>query len=172
MPISSHCISPCDSAPAWLLGLLFQPQGLQGRINPVGVATAHDTEQGCHHVAAVAQGKGQIVDQGEVLEHGGGLELAPDAQHGDLVFLKLAEIGSLTEDDAPGVRLRPAADDVEQGRFAGTVGSDQRSQLALIDVKVDFCQGLEAVERDGDVFQIHDGAGLFHGSLPVSHWTG
>ena len=158
--------------PGLVLGLLFQPQGLQRRINSVCVAPVHDTEQGRHHVAAVAQGEGEIVDQGEVPEHGGGLEFAPDAQHGDLVFLQLAEIGSLAEDDAPGVRFGPAADDVEQGRLAGAVGTDQRPQLAVVHVKIHLFQSLEAVERDGDILDVHDGAALFHVSLPVSGRTG
>ena len=98
--------------------------------------------------------------------------LRPDAEHGDLVFLKLAEVGSLAEDNAPGVGSGSAADDVKQGRLAGAVGTDQGAQFAVIDVEIDFFQRLEAIERDGDVLHIHDGAAFFQVSLLVSRRTG
>jgi hypothetical protein len=48
----------------------------------------------------------------------------------------------------PLVGAREAADDVEQGRLAGAVGSDDPQDLALLDVQADGVEGRQAAEAD------------------------
>ena len=79
------------------------------------------------------------VDQREVLEHRRDAQLARRVRVGDpdrpAADLELAA-----------VRLMNAAQDLDQGRFAGAVVADDRQHLALEHVDVDVLQGADVTE--------------------------
>ena len=74
------------------------------------------------------------------------------------------EIGMVTEDNAPCSRFDFATDDIKQGRLASTIWTNEGTQLATINVKIDPSQHLEAVKTHGNVFEINDTALLLHAS--------
>src|SRR5262245_66356438 len=56
--------------------------------------------------------------------------------------------------DAPRARGEIAADDLEQGRFAGAIGADQPYDLAFADRERHVAQRHHAAEVAGDAFHL------------------
>ena len=96
---------------------------------------------------------------GELLEHGRLLELAADAGLGDLRLGQAAAgrcVGRRTPCPASG-RVLPVITSIIV-RLAGAVRADDAAQLAGLDVQRQVVQRLEAVEADGDAFEVEDRA--------------
>ncbi|MNT57021.1 hypothetical protein D3C72_1943650 [compost metagenome] len=55
-----------------------------------------------------------------------------------------------------------AADQIQQRGLARTVGADDHAQLVLVDVQREVVDGLEAVERHGQVFNGQREVGVAH----------
>jgi hypothetical protein len=72
-----------------------------------------------------------------VFEHGWRLKFPPNAEHSNLMLFQGGEISMITEDHAPCRRFDFATDDIEQGRLAGAIGTNEGAQLATINVKID-----------------------------------
>src|SRR5690606_17913878 len=58
------------------------------------------------------------------------------------------------ETDVALLRLVDAVDDVQQRTPAGATGADQRADLPFGDAKTDIADGLDALERQADAFQL------------------
>ncbi len=89
-----------------------------------------------------------------LLEDGRLLELAADADVGDLRFGQARQVDGLAEEGLAGIGPRLAGDDVHHRRLAGAVGADDAAQFAGVDFEGEVVQRLEAVEADGDVFEV------------------
>ena len=115
-------------------------------------AVAHDgvalERQGAEHAPAAREGNLEILEHREVVIDRRGLEFAPDARLHDLVLLHLREV-LVTKMDRTRRRLGLAADQIEHGGFAGTVGADDDADLVLLDIEGQVVDRLEAVERHG-----------------------
>src|SRR5690606_9105920 len=111
-------------------------------------------------------GKFKIREHGLRLEDGRFLELAPDAESGDLRVTVLQEINGLADVDGTAVAGRLAGADVHQRGLAGAVGTNQAAQFAVVDVEVEIVEGTEAVEADRQSFNVQDDV-LRHIDLPA-----
>src|SRR5712691_518121 len=141
-----------------LAGLAGEPNALQGLVDLAPLlAVEPRAQRGQHALAAPGYRELEVLAHREVPEDRGGLELAPDAERGDLVLPPARQIGILAEDHASGGGSDLPRDDIEQGRLAGAIGADDHPQLAVVHVEVELAQRLEAVEIDGDVLKIDDG---------------
>ena len=79
---------------------------------------------------------GAVLEQGEVLEH-----------KAHLALLHRAGGGLLAGDpDAPGIGVRQAGDQPQQGALAGTGGSEQGHQGAGVDIEADVVDRPEGAE--------------------------
>ncbi len=122
--------------------------------------------------SAVPLGEGRrhdVLQHREVGEDFRRLEDARDAELVDLVRLLARQHRAVEDDGAAGGR-QPSDDDVEQRRFAGAVGADDRMRLALFDLKVDVGQRMQASEALVDVGDVEDDIVLGwheHGRLPT-----
>ena len=83
------------------------------------------------------------------------LERARDAEPDDRCA-RLAQEVLAVEDDAAGVRLVEARDDVERRRLAGAVRPDQPGDLALVDRERDVVERDDAAEGPGHVLDRED----------------
>ncbi|MGY3585120.1 hypothetical protein ACVIF9_003797 [Bradyrhizobium sp. USDA 4350] len=92
----------------------------------------------------------QIAQHGRILEQLDVLEGARDAEPGNVVGRLLGDVLILEEDLARGRRIDPR-DQVEDRALAGSVGPDDREDLALLDREADRIDGLEAAEMQGQV---------------------
>ena len=54
--------------------------------------------------------------------------------------------------DLAALHFQQAGDGVHSSRFTGTVGADQRDDLALIDVERNVTQGLDGPVKNVDIF--------------------
>jgi hypothetical protein len=72
-----------------------------------------------------------------VFEHGWGLKFPPNAEHGNFMLFQGGEINIITKDNAPCSRFDFATDDIEQGRLASAIWTNEGTQLATINVKID-----------------------------------
>src|SRR5579883_1809031 len=95
----------------------------------------------------------EIVEDGQILEHGGLLELAADAEIGNPRLVEPREVDDALEEDAAAIGPRLAGDDIHQRRLAGTVGADDAADFALFDGEREIVERLEAVEADGDAVE-------------------
>src|SRR5512138_1184320 len=91
-----------------------------------------------------------------MLEHGRFLELPADSHLRDLRFAHRKQIGRLSEPCRARVRTRLARDHVHHRRLTGTVRPDDAAKLTHVDVERKCVQCLEAVEADGNVFEVQD----------------
>ena len=107
-------------------------------------------------LAAALERELDVVPHREVDEDGRRLELAADAEGGDLVLAERGEVGAAAEDHAAVLGLHPTRDHVEQGRLAGAVGADHHAQLPPVHEEVQAVEGLEALVGDGHVLQVDD----------------
>ena len=104
------------------------------------------------------QGQFQVLEHGELLEHGGFLKLATNAQLCNLGLAVAQQINGAAKEHRPTVRSRLARDDVHHRRLAGSVGSNDAAQLSRRDVQRQTIDGLEAVKADMHILQIQDSA--------------
>jgi hypothetical protein len=96
----------------------------------------------------------KIVRDRVALEHGRLLELATDAEFGDLGLVEAGEVVHAVEIDLALVRARLTGDDVHHGGLAGAVRPDHRAHLARLDRQREVVECAEAVERDGHSVEI------------------
>ena len=96
----------------------------------------------------------EVVGDGLALEHRRLLELAADAELGDLGLVEPREIVRTVEHDVAEVRPGLAGHHVHHRRLAGAVRADDGAHLAGLDGEGKIVQRLEAVERDGDAVEI------------------
>jgi hypothetical protein len=85
-----------------------------------------------------------VCEQPDVLERPG------DPSSRDLVGVE-SDQRLAFEDDVTFGRLDHAGDHVEERCLACAVGPDNRDDLALVDVKVEVLQGVEATEGDAQI---------------------
>ena len=101
----------------------------------------------CARAAVAFQREAQIVLDRVHLEHGRLLELAADAELGDLRLVERGEIVRAVEIDVALVRPGLAGDHVHHGGLAGAVRTDDRAHLAGLDREREIVERAEAVER-------------------------
>src|SRR5213592_3547707 len=157
MPISSHCFSPCERAPAFPSALSASRTVSSVRAILVGLRLA---ERGEDPLGRPPQRELDVVPHREIHEYRRRLELAADAQLGDLVLAQRQQVGVVAEDHAPALGLDAPGDDVEQRRLAGAVRADDHAQLATVHEEVQAAERLEPVEVHGHVFEVHDAGHL------------
>ena len=93
------------------------------------------------------QGHGNVVERGKFRQQM--MELVDESERGIAqvaarLFIQAGEIAALQTDRAGGRRIQPA-EQVQQGRFAGTGSADDGDPLALDDVEVESLQHLDRV---------------------------
>lgn len=86
------------------------------------------------------------------------LELASDPGQRDLMFGHLRQIQAITEKYRAAVRSGFAGNHVHQGGFPGAVGADDAAQFAGIKIQGQIVQSFEAVEADGELFDVQNHA--------------
>ena len=96
----------------------------------------------------------QIVLHRVHVEHGRLLELAADAEFGDLRLVERGEVVRAVEIDVALVGPRLAGDDVHHGGLAGAVRPDDGAHLARLDRERQIVERAEAVERHRDGVEI------------------
>ena len=96
-----------------------------------------------------------VVEHAHALEERDVLERARDAFARRRVRLDVLPLGAV-EDDAAGLWVVHAVDDVEHRALAGAVRSDDRADLVLADVERDVGQRLHAAERQRDRLERED----------------
>src|SRR5438270_3025498 len=120
-----------------------------------------------------------VVEGRHVLEEPDVLERPRDAERRDLVRLRAGDLAAL-EDDPSGGGREYSGDPVEERGLTRAVRSDQRENLALLDVKRDVVDSHESPEALRDVVDPQDrvGSGLdghvvsaFTSSIVVSSCT-
>src|SRR5204863_9631552 len=92
----------------------------------------------------------QVLQHGRVLEQLDVLELAGDAEAGDLVR-RTAQQGLAVELDRPCRRRVEAADKIEHGRLAGAVRPDQGEDLAAPYLEADVVDGADPTEAHAEM---------------------
>ena len=107
------------------------------------------------------KGRLHVLQHGELGKDVGALERSPEPHGADLVGGNAGNVAPVDE-YASGGRLQVPCDEVEQGRFAGAVWSDDRRDLAFGHGQVDVGHGAETAERLGEA------AHLKHLHAPVS----
>ena len=100
-----------------------------------------------------------------VAEDGGGLEFPAYAQPVNLVFIELEEIVIRVPFEVAAVRTCASRDDVEKGRFPGSVRPDDRAELPFRQVEIEIVDRLESVERFVETLGGEKEWFLFHGSV-------
>ncbi len=116
----------------------------------------------------------EIVPDRMTLENGRLLELAADAELGNIGLVPLGEIDLAVEEHFALVGPRLAGDDVHHRRFAGAVRADDGAKFPGLDDDRQRIQRLETVEGDGDVVEIEHAVGLDvrdHGLTPPPEWS-
>src|SRR5438876_3208370 len=106
-----------------------------------------------------------VLDRGHVLEETDVLKSAGDAESGDLVGWPPRDVGP-GEDDPPAGGFVQARDDVEEGRLAGAVRSDEADDRPFRDREVDRAHRDESTELLGDRHRLEDSAA--HSSISTS----
>ena len=140
------------------LGLLLESDDAQDLVDAVALLAAEPREQ-CREDAFVAGHRElEVLEHTVRLEDRRLLELATDAERGDLGLGESQQIDGPPEIGAARIRAGLAGDDVHHGRLAGPVRADHAAQLAGVDVKIQVIDRLKAIEADADVFQIEDHA--------------
>ena len=94
------------------------------------------------------KGDADVVENGETWEETDVLEGAGDAVCGDVVGL-FADDAVLIEKNFPFGRLIDAGDEIENGGFAGAVGTDEADEFTFADLEIQGRDGSEAAEADG-----------------------
>src|SRR5215472_11593343 len=110
MPISSHCFWPCERPPASRLRTgarwtMSRMPSMRAPASPFSLERQQD-----------------IVLDRVAVEHGRLLELAADAELGDLGLVEAGEIVAAVEQEVALVGTGPACDHVHHGGLAGAVG--------------------------------------------------
>ena len=101
MPISSHCFCPCDRLPATRSRSARQPHDLQDAVDAAVVLGVLAPEQGRARPAVALEREQEVVLDRVHLEHGRLLELAADAELGDLGLVELGEVVRAVESTSP-----------------------------------------------------------------------
>src|SRR5229473_2401747 len=122
MPISSHCFWPWLKAPAGMALLSARP--IRSSVAAIGREAG---EQGSPGATAVGQRQFEVFDDGQVFEHGRPLELAADAEIGDLRLVEPRQILAAAKEHFAGIGAGLAGDDIHHRRLAGAVGADDRA---------------------------------------------
>ncbi|MGY4355108.1 hypothetical protein ACVW0J_001601 [Bradyrhizobium sp. i1.7.7] len=134
-------------------------------VHPVAHGGVAGEGQRAEHRAAARIGDLQILEHREIVVDRRVLEFAADARLDDLVFLHPRQLLA-TELDRTRRCFGLAADQVEHGGLAGAVGTDDDTDLVLVDVEREIVDRLEPVERHGQCF---DGEQEFLGLMTDEH---
>ena len=105
---------------------------------------------------------------GVVLEDRRLLELAPDAELGNLRLIELGQVVAALEIDVAFIGPRLTGDDVHHRRLAGAVGTDDRAHLPRRQDQRQAAQRLVAIERNADAIEIEQRSGQ-NGVLRFDH---
>src|ERR1700761_4548125 len=93
----------------------------------------------------------QVLQQRSIREQLDVLEGTRDAKTGDPVRRNLGDVLVLKDQPSGGRRV-DAADQVEDRRLAGAVGTDDGEHLARLHVEAYRIHGADPAEADGDLF--------------------
>ncbi len=99
----------------------------------------------------VAPGE-HVVEHAHALEQRDVLEGTRDPTFGGLVRAH-ASAGSAGIADAAALGMVDAVDHVEQRAFTGAIGADQPANVAGLDVEADRGNGLDTLERQGNIIE-------------------
>src|SRR5207249_8121767 len=128
---------------------------------PAGAPVEHGAQHAVLHVDVATEH--EVVDDGHAPEERNVLKGAGHAQGGDAGGREPGELVAV-ETDGPLLRVKDAADAVQQGGLARTVGTDDGQDLALLDVEADAADGLDAAERLRDVADLDERAHTSEGA--------
>ena len=88
-----------------------------------------------------------------VVVHGRCLKLAADTEPIDLVFTELEQIVfAVVPHQRPAVRRGASSDQVEEGGLARAVRTNDRPQLALVQIEIEVVDCLIAIKRFVEAF--------------------
>src|SRR5712671_3611195 len=131
-----------------------KPDARQGRLDPLALVGGQPREQGAPGAAAVGQRQFEVLEYGQVLEHGRPLEFPADAEIGDVGLVEPGQILVAAKKYFTGIRAGLAGHDIHHRCLARAVRADDRSELALLDDERQIVKRLEAVEADRDAVQV------------------
>src|SRR5436189_1555337 len=97
----------------------------------------------------------EVVEHAHALEQGHVLEGSGDAEDGDVGRAEVRPVLAV-EDDSSRVGVVEAADHVEQGRLASTVGTDDGQDRAAADPDAQLAQRDERAEADADPLHLEE----------------
>src|SRR5438445_2043385 len=97
----------------------------------------------------------EVVEHAHALEQGHVLEGSGDAEDGDVGRAEVRPVLAV-EDDSSLVGVVEAADHVEQGRLASTVGTDDGQDRAAADLDARLAQRDERAEADADPLHLEE----------------
>ena len=137
---------------------VFQADHFQHFIDAVPELWFHHGGERGQYPLVRRHGQLQVLEHGEGFEHRGFLELAADAQRGDVRLVHGEQVVAAAEPHRAGVWPGFTGDDVHHGGFAGAVGADNAAQFTVVDGEVEVVDGLEAVKAHVHAFQVQDGA--------------
>src|SRR5690606_8990954 len=103
-------------------------------------------------------GHPQIFANRHLFEGGSDLVRTPQSEPGDAVGRQAGDVPAF-EGDAARSGAHDAANDVEEGRLAAAVGTDEADDLPGRDVEVDAREGLDAAESPPDSLNDQQGHG-------------
>ena len=92
-------------------------------------------EQGLKHTAPAGARQKQVIEHRMALKHRRLLELAPDAQIGDLGLVQLGQINLAFKKYITGIRSGFAGDDIHHRGLAGPVRADDGAQFTRFDIE-------------------------------------
>src|SRR6266508_1758384 len=144
MPISSHCFWPCDRLPA--MRWRTEDSRMVSRMPSMRPAYA----------AVALQREQDVVLHAVAVEHGRLLELAADAELGDLGLVELCQVVGAVEVDVAFVGPRLAGDDVHHRGLAGTVRADDGAHFARLDRERELVERAKPVERHGEAVEVEE----------------
>src|SRR5262249_59739009 len=98
--------------------------------------------------AVQVQAQQDVLERRHLLEERGELKRPDETAGGDLVRPKPGDVLAV-EDDRAGGGPQEAAQEIEAGRLAGAVGSDEADDLAFLDGEVDVVARGQAAEVAG-----------------------
>ena len=125
-------------------------------------------EQALHHAAVAFERQLDVVPHRVALEDRWALELAADAEPGDVGLVARQQVDVAAEQRLARVGPGLAGDDIHHGGLARAIGADDGAHLALADDERQVVQRLEAVEAHRDAVEIEDAALLAHSAASMA----
>ena len=130
----------------------FERRGVCRRLALAGAA-----QQGRAQTAARLQvtADQHVIEHRQLLEQGGLLEGAHQAERGDAAGAQARDVQPLEQHLARGRRIE-AADDVEGGGLAGAVRADQAANFARLDREREIVHGRDTAEPPAEPLDLED----------------